>query len=129
MAGPDPDSLDAAWVGVYVDWLDQAARPGAGRKLALLVGINEYRLAQAATLNGCVNDVEKLMKPALVAHGGFKADDVTVLTDAQATRARFVEELRRLQRTRPSPMRWWFYFSGHSSPGQPGGCLRTERCR
>jgi hypothetical protein len=110
------ESLDAAWVGAYVDWLRQAARPAAGRKLALLVGINEYRLRRFPGLNGCVNDVQKLMQPALVTHGGFKADDVTVLTDSQATRARFLEEMHKLQESATLSDAVVVHFSGHSIP-------------
>ncbi len=114
--GRHPESLDAAWVGAYVDWLDQADRPAAGRKLALLVGINQYCLARIAPLSGCVNDVEKLMKPALVAHGGFKPDDVTVLTDSQATRERTLAEFQRLQKSATLSDAVVVYFSGHSIP-------------
>lgn len=117
--GRHPESLDAAWIGAYVDWLDQAACPGAGRKLALLVGINQYRLARRLPpLAGCVNDVTKLMQPALVAHGGFREEDVTVLTDSQATRARFVEELQQLQKSATLSDAVVVFFSGHSIPAR-----------
>lgn len=109
----NPDSLDAAWVGAYIDWLGQAERPETGRKLALLVGINQYRDEYRQL--GCVNDVKKLMQPALVAHGGFKADNVITLTDSQATRACFVKELQKLQSTTLSDT-VVVYFSGLGVP-------------
>jgi len=56
------------------------------RKLALLVGINDYPLeSQFAPLNGCVNDVE-LQYHLLVHRFGFNPADIVKLTDAQATR-------------------------------------------
>ncbi|MGD8245373.1 MAG: caspase family protein, partial [Anaerolineae bacterium] len=110
-----PDSVDAAWVGAYVDWLAQAAHPAAGRKLALLVGINQYHLAHLSPLSGCVNDVTKLMQPALLAHGGFREEDMAVLTDSQATYTRFVQEMEKLRGATLADA-VVVYFSGHSIP-------------
>lgn len=65
-----------------------AAEP---RKLALLVGINDY---QAVThLQGCINDVER-MRRLLVSKFGFAADDVVVLKDSQATKASILGTFR-----------------------------------
>ena len=53
----------------------------AGRK-ALLVGINKFKNYSQFTLNGCVNDAKDmaaLYKDLL----GFKASEITVLSDAQ----------------------------------------------
>ena len=111
-----PDSVDAAWVGAYTDWLAPPGVPAGGRKLALLVGINQYRWTRAFELKGSVNDVKKLMQPALLEHGGFEAENVTVLTNAQATHERFLQELHRLQQTTTAHDAILVYFSGHSIP-------------
>jgi len=54
------------------------------RKLALLIGINEY-LAPVPSLSGCLTDVE-LQRELLIHRFGFQPSDVLVLTNQQATR-------------------------------------------
>lgn len=53
------------------------------RKLALLVGINQYR---GVSLAGCVTDVE-LQRELLTYRFGFQPQDILTLTDQQATRS------------------------------------------
>lgn len=53
------------------------------RKLALLVGINQYGTGYA--LNGCLTDVE-LQRQLLIHRFGFQPADILTLTDSQATR-------------------------------------------
>ncbi len=53
------------------------------RKLALLVGINEY--PQTDHLRGCLTDVE-LQKELLIYRFGFNREDIVTLTDKEATR-------------------------------------------
>lgn len=53
------------------------------RKLALLVGINDY--TDNANLKGCIADVE-LQKELLLHRFGFKEQDILTLTGEQATR-------------------------------------------
>ncbi|MEM9540913.1 MAG: caspase family protein [Cyanobacteria bacterium P01_E01_bin.42] len=55
---------------------------GTSRKLALLVGINEY---DSQPLNGCLNDID-LQYNLLVHRFGFNPRDILVVTDAEATR-------------------------------------------
>jgi hypothetical protein len=56
------------------------------RKLALLIGINDYTETSAfAKLYGCVTDVE-LQRELLTYRFGFNPKDILTLTDAQATR-------------------------------------------
>ena len=58
----------------------------AGKK-ALFVGINKFANYSQFTLNGCVNDAKDmaaLYKDLL----GFKTTEMTVLSDAQATKAK-----------------------------------------
>lgn len=59
---------------------------------ALCVGINKFANYPQFTLNGCVNDAKDmadLCKTVL----GFKASEVSVLTDAQATKAAIMAQL------------------------------------
>ena len=60
---------------------------------ALCVGINKFKNYPGATLRGCVNDAHDmatLLKDLL----GFAGSDITVLTDAKATKARIMSELK-----------------------------------
>lgn len=64
----------------------------AGKK-ALFVGINKFAQYPQFTLNGCVNDAKDmaaLYKDLL----GFKASEMTVLSDAQATKAAIMAALK-----------------------------------
>jgi hypothetical protein len=53
------------------------------RKLALLVGINQYSFSP---LDGCLNDVE-LQRHLLIHRFGFNPKDIYTLTDEKATRS------------------------------------------
>ncbi|NJM17941.1 MAG: DUF4384 domain-containing protein [Richelia sp. SL_2_1] len=83
-----------------------------GRKLALLVGINNYP-ANIGALGGCVNDV-LLQKQLLIHRFGFNPKDIFTLTDAQATRqgilTAFEEHL--IKQAQPGDT-VVFHFSGH----------------
>ena len=62
-------------------------------KKALLVGINKFANYSQYTLNGCVNDANDmaaLHKDLL----GFKTSEMTILTDAQATKANIMAKLQ-----------------------------------
>ena len=80
------------------------------RKLALLIGINQYR---SMPLYGCVTDVE-LQRELLIHRFGFQASDVLTLTDQQATReaiaTAFVEHLIEQARSGDVVV---FHFSGY----------------
>jgi hypothetical protein len=81
--------LGASWLGggksglahplliQYEKTIDRSNR----RKLALLVGINQY----SSPLTGCVTDVE-LQRELLINRFGFSPSDILVLTDAQGNR-------------------------------------------
>ena len=88
------------------------AQPG-GRKLALLVGINQY--ARGTTLGGCVTDVE-LQRELLIHRFGFNASDILTLTDGQATRENietaFIEHLTEQAKAGDVVV---FHFSGYGS--------------
>ncbi|GET39650.1 caspase family protein [Microseira wollei] len=82
------------------------------RKLALLVGINQYR---TQPLEGCLNDVE-LQRNLLIHRFGFNPKDILVLPDAQATRqgllTAFEEHL--IKQAKPGDV-VVYHYSGHGS--------------
>lgn len=84
----------------------------SSRKLALLVGINQYH---NASLNGCLTDVE-LQKELLIHRFGFHPSDILILTDQQATRSQvetaFIDHL--IDQAKPTDV-VVFHFSGFGS--------------
>ncbi|ALB41797.1 peptidase C14, caspase catalytic subunit p20 [Anabaena sp. WA102] len=84
------------------------------RKLALLVGINQYS-APITPLEGCVTDV-KLQQELLIHRFGFNPKDILTLTDQKATRqgilTAFEEHL--INQAKPGDV-VVFHFSGHGS--------------
>ncbi len=82
---------------------------------ALLIGINEYpHLPKTARLNYAGQDVESL-RTVLHTSYGFPEDHITLLTNAQATKAGIQQALARLSDKRfigPDD-RVLIYFSGH----------------
>ena len=94
------------------------------RKLALLVGINQYSPLNTNNthnnfpyldLQGCLTDVE-LQRELLIERYGFQAIDILTLTDAQATRENienaFVEHLVNQAQAGDVVI---FHFSGYGS--------------
>ena len=104
----------------YAEALAQPNR----RKLALLVGINQYPesvcgyAAKGSALNGCLTDVE-LQYQLLVHRFGFAPSDIRVLTDQAATRegieTAFLEHL--IQQATPGDL-VLVHFSGLGSQVQ-----------
>ncbi|WP_413167539.1 caspase family protein [Capilliphycus salinus ALCB114379] len=82
------------------------------RKLALLVGINQY---QKDPLNGCVNDV-RMQQLLLIHRFGFNPQDILILTDKQATRQGILEafEEHLIKQAKPGDVAV-FHYSGHGS--------------
>lgn len=60
---------------------------------ALCVGINNFKNYPAAALQGCVNDAHD-MGSLLQQYLGFSAAEITTLTDAQATKAAIMNQLK-----------------------------------
>ncbi|MBW4546870.1 MAG: caspase family protein [Symplocastrum torsivum CPER-KK1] len=91
----------------------QALAQSGGRKLALLVGINQY--PRGTALGGCVTDVE-LQRELLIHRFGFNASDILTLTDIQATRENietaFIEHLTEQAKAGDVVV---FHFSGYGS--------------
>lgn len=82
------------------------------RKLALLVGINQY---QKNPLEGCLNDVD-LQRNLLIHRFGFNPRDILVVPDAQATRqgilSAFNEHLVKQAKSGDVVV---YHYSGHGS--------------
>ncbi|BAY85235.1 peptidase C14 caspase catalytic subunit p20 [Calothrix parasitica NIES-267] len=95
------------------DGLQQALADTTPRKLALLVGINQY--PQIPALKGCLTDVE-LQRELLIHRFGFQPSDILSLTNKQATREgienAFVEHL--INQAKPGDV-VIFHFSGYGS--------------
>ena len=91
--------LSPAWLSVAARRYQVALAEPTRRKLALLVGINQYPAAACdsgsdclagrgsgdAPLQGCLTDVD-LQRELLVHRYGFSESDIVTLTDADATR-------------------------------------------
>ncbi|NJM22620.1 MAG: DUF4384 domain-containing protein [Richelia sp. SM1_7_0] len=94
------------------DKYQKALAQNTGRKLALLVGINNYP-ADIGALNGCVNDV-MLQKQLLIHRFGFNPKDILTLTDTQATRQGILTafETHLINQAKPGDT-VVFHFSGH----------------
>ncbi len=111
-------SLAAPLIDRYLQTL---AQPSA-RKLALLVGINQYPRGQ--NLMGCLTDVE-LQRELLIHRFGFLPEDILILKDKQATRedieTAFIEHLTGQAQSDDVVV---FHFSGYGSqvdiPGTEG---------
>lgn len=99
-------------VPVLERYFQALAQPG-GRKLALLVGINQY--PHSLPLGGCLTDVE-LQRELLIHRFGFKSSDILTLTDSQASRENietaFVEHLTEQAKAGDVVV---FHFSGYGS--------------
>lgn len=80
---------------IYLNWAcqyQQALAQPTQRKLALLIGINQYpestvdpTVAQDVALRGCLTDVE-LQRELLIYRFGFNPADIVTLTDQAATK-------------------------------------------
>ncbi|AFY44223.1 caspase family protein [Nostoc sp. PCC 7107] len=77
---------EAEWLTLSDSYSQALAQP-TPRKLALLIGINQYR--KSPSLSGCLTDVE-LQKELLINRFGFLAANILTLTDEQASRE-FIE--------------------------------------
>lgn len=106
----------AAWgaggLSLPFDRHAQVLAQSTPRKLALLIGINQYR---NANLNGCVTDVE-LQRELLIHRFGFQPSDIVSIVDHHATRSSieraFTEHL--IQQAKPGDV-VIVHFSGHGS--------------
>lgn len=103
-----------------VEFFQQANRYGkvlaqsTPRKLALLVGINNYTDG-VRPLRGCLMDVE-MQRELLIHRFGFKPQDILVITDSQATRQGIITafENHLIKQAKPGDVAV-FHYSGHGS--------------
>jgi hypothetical protein len=104
--------VEAGWLTLG-DRYYQALAQSTGRKLALLVGINQY--PQLPGLAGCLTDVE-LQKELLIHRFGFQGSDILTLTQEQASRE-FIETafLEHLVKQAQADDVVVFHFSGYGS--------------
>lgn len=95
-----------------------AATAGAafaeGRKAGLFIGINEYDGKEISKLRSCVNDAIS-MKAKLANRYGFQSPNLTLLTDAAATRKNILENLASYEKQLAKGDLFVFYYSGHGS--------------
>jgi Caspase domain len=89
--------LSEAGLALLVDRYQQAIAQPTRRKLALLVGINQYPEqvcdylpAKGTALTGCLTDVA-LQQELLLHRFGFLPSDILTLTDQQATKQAIVD--------------------------------------
>ncbi|AKG22813.1 caspase family protein [Calothrix sp. 336/3] len=103
---------EAGWFTWESGYLPALAE-SSPRKLALLVGINQY--SHGGTLGGCLTDVE-LQRELLIHRFGFIGSDILTLTDGAASResleSAFVEHLSK--QAQPGDV-VFFHFSGYGS--------------
>ena len=84
-------------------------------KRALLIGINAYQFApKIPILHGCVNDAQ-LMRSILEEQFAFPPENVTLLTDAQATRDGILAALDALVTATGKDDIAVLYYAGHGS--------------
>lgn len=95
-----------------------AATAVQARGLALIVGVSDYG-SRSLNLHGPVNDAEA-MRDVLVRRWGFAANDVRVLTDARATKAGILAELRALRERSSAGDDVVIYLSGHGTSALDG---------
>ncbi|MDY7022566.1 MAG: caspase family protein, partial [Cyanobacteriota bacterium] len=100
------------------------------RKLALLVGINEYQ--GATKLRGCVMDVE-LQKHLLIHRFGFNPSDILIVSDnspIKPTRENILEAFQEhlIKQAKPNDVAV-FHYSGHGSLVKDPSPLALEECR
>ncbi|MDZ8095603.1 MAG: caspase family protein [Nostoc sp. DedQUE05] len=103
---------EAEWLSLGNRYYQALAQPSP-RKLALLIGINQYPKIPA--LSGCLTDVE-LQREVLIHRFGFQGSDILTLTEEEASRE-FIETafLDRLSNQAKPDDTVFFHFSGYGS--------------
>ncbi|WP_224086221.1 caspase family protein [Nostoc sp. MS1] len=103
---------EAEWLAMGNSYYQALAQP-TPRKLALLIGINQYR--KSSSLSGCLTDVE-LQQELLIHRFGFQASDILTLTEEQASRE-FIEAAigdHLVKQAKPGDV-VVFHFSGYGT--------------
>ena len=110
-APPDPKKLDAS--KTPIGSLETAGQAEGRKKLALLIGIDDYE--NVSDLNGCVNDVEN-MKSLLRDKFGFEEKNIVTLLNKQATRKAILDTFQHhlIAQAKQGDI-VVFHYSGHGS--------------
>ena len=82
-------------------------------KRAVLIGINRYQIP-GSDLRGCVNDVKNLQQ-ALTTYYGFSVQDMTSLTDLQATKKAMQSAIKKLITGGKKGDVLLLHYSGHGA--------------
>ena len=82
-------------------------------KRALLIGVNEYRIA-GANLRGCVNDVLNIER-TLLKYFEFPATAIKKLVDSQATKKKIEAGITALFKGAKAGDILFLHYSGHGS--------------
>src|SRR5215813_226382 len=101
--------------GHQVAWTPIASSGGV-HKLALLVGINNYKYSdRISPLAGSINDIEE-MRQLLIGKFEFPSENVLVLKDAQATHVAIINAIQShlIAKAQPGDI-VVFDYSGHGS--------------
>ncbi|MEH2184230.1 caspase family protein [Nostoc sp.] len=103
---------EAEWLSLGNHYYQALAQPSP-RKLALLIGINQYPKIPA--LSGCLTDVE-LQRELLIHRFGFQRSDILTVTEEEASRE-FIKTafLDRLGKQAKPDDLVVFHFSGYGS--------------
>jgi hypothetical protein len=113
---------ETEWLTLGNRYYQALATPNP-RKLALLVGINQY--PNSPKLSGCLTDVE-LQKELLIHRFGFASSDILTLTNEEASResieAAFVDHLSQQAKADDVVI---FHFSGYGSRVKLGNSPET----
>ena len=91
-----------------------AAAPAEAVKRALLIGVGNYADSLVPDLQGPPHDVASL-RVALMEHGGFNEENITVLLDDQATRSRIIRAIEALGKASQPGDFVLIYLSGHGT--------------
>lgn len=122
MSRPGSFSFCWIWIALCIA-LSFSSRAEAGRKRALLIGINRYQAEQSSerrsdrmtNLQGAVGDAEALAQVLRSFHG-FDAADIRILRDQEATREAILRAIEEhlIAPAAPGDL-GVFYFAGHGS--------------
>ena len=100
----------------------QASAQPTPRKLALLIGINDYQHEGISSLRGCVNDV-RMQEQLLRDRYGFQPADILTLIDGEATRDGILSAIEQhlIQQASPGDS-VVLHFSGHTALARNPDC-------
>jgi hypothetical protein len=101
------------------------------RKLALLIGVNQYEDSRISNLSGCIKDVE-MQYQLLVHRFGFNPSDILMLTDDEAltpTRDNILQAFQEhlIQQARPGDI-VVVHYSGHGSQVIDPNPITVSQC-